>query len=669
MVDDRDDANDTLRPEPTLRGVGTHDIRSEAPTAPARPRPIEVEQTVAAPSTPGLRAQAAGSMPAGTDETLVAGSAERGGTTRPVGIRGATGATLTVLDSERYTLGSLIGQGGMGEVVLAFDEQIGREVAVKRIRADAPTGEELSRFVREARVQGRLQHPAVVPVHDLAFDKAGKPYFVMKRLSGTTMGELIAKLRTETDDEAQATRRRLLHAFADVCLAIEFAHSAGIIHRDLKPANIMLGDFGEVYVLDWGIARAVTEPDETGAPTSKELDLRLDSGETRAGTVLGTPAYMAPEQLAGDRAGPSADIYALGCILYEIACGEVLHAGRRSLTSILEALEARPSKVRPDSPPELDAICERATRLQPAERFGSARALGDAVQAFLDGDRDLAVRRELAQHHIGAARAALQRGDGDDGRREAMRAAGRALALDPTATEAADLVTRLMLEPPKETPVEVEKEIGRLDHANARTQGRLAAYSMIGYLAFVPLLVWTGVRSYAFVAAFAALAAASGAQVYLLTYRDHIARRGIYLNACINALLIALVCRMVGPFIIAPTLVTTTLIAYAAHPALGSIRVVALILSSGVAVPWALEALGLLDATYRFVGGELVLASPVLTFSAVPVQVAFAAMLVALVMIVALLTRGMALRQRQATRSLELQAWHLRQILPTHSAR
>jgi len=633
MVDERDGTNDTLR------------------------QSAEVAPTVAASNTPGL------------DATVAAGSAIPAVTTRPLGMRSAGGATIAVLDTGRYTLGSLIGQGGMGEVVLAFDEQIGREVAVKRIRSDAPSGEELSRFVREARVQGRLQHPAVVPVHDLAFDKDGKPYFVMKRLSGTTMGERIAKLRTEDETEAGATRRRLLRAFADVCLAIEFAHNAGIIHRDLKPANIMLGDFGEVYVLDWGIARAVTEPDETGAPMSKELDLRLDSGETRAGTVLGTPAYMAPEQLAGERAGPSADIYALGCMLYEIACGQVLHGGRRSLTSILKPLEARPSKLRADSPPELDAICERATQLAPGDRFSSARALGDAVQAFLDGDRDIAVRRELAQHHIAAAHAALQRGDGDEGRREAMRAAGRALALDPTAAEAADLVTRLMLEPPKETPVEVEKEIGRLDHANAQTQGRLAAYSMIGYLAFVPLLMWTGVRSYPFVAAFAALAVASGVQVYMLTYRDQISRGPIYLNACINAVLIGLICRMVGPFIIAPTLVTTTLIAYAAHPALGSIRIVALILSSGVAIPWGLEALGVLEGTYRFVDGELVLSSNVLTFSAVPVQVAFAAMLVALVTIVALLTRGMALRQRQATRSLELQAWHLRQILPTHSAR
>ena len=636
------------------------------------------DDTVAATPAPGPdlgsdATLAAGTLPArvGSAPTIAVSD---GGTTTPVGLRSAGGATLAALDT-RYTLGTLLGKGGMGEVVLAFDEQIGREVAVKRIRSDAPSAEELSRFLREARVQGRLQHPAVVPVHDLAFDKQGKPYFVMKRLSGTTMAELLAKVRSATDADAPALRRRLLRAFVDVCLAIEFAHEAGIIHRDLKPANIMLGDFGEVYVLDWGVARAVTDVEDSGAAASapklsKEVGLELDSGETRAGTVLGTPAYMAPEQLAGERADHAADIYALGCILYEIAAGEVLHGGRRSLTTILKPLDARPSKLRPDSPPELDAVCERATRLEPHTRYPSARALGDAVQAFLDGDRDLAVRKELAQTHLAAAREALARGDDETNRRDAVRAAGRALALDPTAADAADLVTRLMLEPPKETPLEVQRKIAQLETETARTQGRLAASSMIGYLAFVPLLLWTGVRDVTFVAAFAALALASGAQVWMLTQRDHISRRGIYLNACINALLIGLVCRMVGPFIIAPTLVTTTLMAYAAHPGLGSIRITATILTAAVAIPWTLEAIGVLSPTYRFTAtGELVLASPVLTFSAAPVQIAFAMLLVALVAVVALLTRGIALRQRQATHALELQAWHLRQIVPTQTPR
>src|SRR6185295_9876658 len=226
-----------------------------------------------------------------------------------------------------------------------------------------------------------------------------------------------------------------LRAFADVCLAIEFAHSRGIVHRDLKPANIMLGDFGEVYVLDWGVARALTDAAEPGGPPSGSRpaapDLRLDTGDTLVGTVLGTPAYMAPEQLAGERAGPAADIYALGCILYEVVTGAALHP-QRTIGAI--APIARPSTQRPDAPPELDAICERATAGDPAARYPSARALGDAVQAFLDGDRDVAARGALARHHIAEARAALAAGEGEVHRRTAMRAAGRALALDPTAT-------------------------------------------------------------------------------------------------------------------------------------------------------------------------------------------------------------------------------------------
>ena len=381
--------------------------------------------------------------------------------------------------------------------------------------------------------------------------------------------------------------------------------------------------------------------------------------------MLGTPAYMAPEQLAGDRAGPAADIYALGCILYEIAAGEPLHIHRRTPDQVVAAL---PSQKRADAPPELDAICERATQRDPAARYATPRALGDAVQAFLDGDRDIAMRKQLAATHIDEARAALARGETEANRRAAMRAAGRALALDPTAADAADLVTLLMLRPPTQVPIEVKQKIAAIDTDTAREQGRYAALSMLGYLGFVPLLLWTGVRDVTFVVAFAVLAAGSGAQVYLLTRGTTIARakRGIYLNACVNAVLIALIARMVGPFIIAPTLVVTTLMAYAAHPQFGDMRIMAVILGSSVVIPWGLELLGVLSSTYRFTEkGELVLHSDILTFSSAPDQIAFALLLVSLVAVVGLLSRMMAMRQREATRQLEIQAWHLRQVVPT----
>jgi hypothetical protein len=570
------------------------------------------------------------------------------------GRRGAMPEPPRVLDpTRRYVLGEVLGRGGMGEVVLATDEQIGREVAVKRIRSTTPTAEELARFVREARVQGRLEHPAVVPVHDLAVDRNGKPFFVMKRLSGKPLSELIA-----VRGEDPTIDKRLLRAFADVCLAVEFAHEQGIVHRDLKPANVMLGDFGEVYVLDWGIARTDAE---TAAPAAtNHADLQLESGETRVGTVLGTPAYMAPEQLAGERAGRAADIYALGCILYEIVACEPLHTRPRSLAT---AIVARPSVKRPGSPPELDAICERATALDPAARFPSARVLGARVQAYLDGDRDVAARVQLARDHIDRARSALAE-PGEDARRRAMQDAGRALALDPTAADAAEIVTQLMLVPPSEMPAEVAANIAYQDAETARAQGKLAAATMAGYIAFLPLLWWTGIKDAVFVTAFELTAAASGVQIYVMTRRTSVPVFGIYLSAVINAVLIGLLCRMVGPFIIAPSIAGAALIAFAAHPKFGHIGVIAAMLGAGVAVPWTLELAGVLPATYRFHDGVLELRSDIIEFHDAPVQTAFAALLVILLGEVALFSRALALKQRAASRQLELQAWHLKQIMP-----
>ncbi|HEX4421657.1 MAG TPA: serine/threonine-protein kinase [Kofleriaceae bacterium] len=649
-----DDDNDTVRGEraalPTLPGIGSHGVGDLG------------HATTSAGHTPPVRA------------------ALNPPVAQPLRVRHEM-SKLPVGDIARYQLRHVLGEGGMGEVVLAYDKHIDREVAIKRIRNAAPTAEELARFVREARAQGSLEHPAVVPVHDLAVDRDGRPFFVMTRLSGTTMLELLARLRAGDEPDEAAARLRLLRAFVEVCLAVEFAHSRKIVHRDLKPANVMLGDFGEVYVLDWGVARPMTDVGldapvdafDVEGPTSLSLvapDLRLDTGDTQIGTVLGTPAYMAPEQLAGDRAGPAADIYSLGCILFEITAGVALHPEKRNVGEALTQPVARPSNYRPDAPPELDTICDLATRIEPHGRYRSARALGNAVQAFLDGDRDVSARAALAKEHIVRARAALSRGEDEAQRRIAMQAAGRALALDPTATEAADLVTHLMLKPPKHPPAEVEHRLEQIDIESAQHQGRLAASAMLGYLAFVPLMLWTGVRDPVFVVAFAVLALASVIHIITLSRRTDISRLRIYGNACLNAVLIGLVAHIVGPFIIAPTLAATTLIAYAAHPKLGRVPVMAAILGASVMVPWTLELCGVVAPTYRFTpGGELVLGSSVVRFSSGPVQIAFALLLVALLTVVGILSRGLARRQRDATRQLELQAWHLRQVVPSATPR
>ncbi|MBP9084562.1 MAG: serine/threonine protein kinase [Kofleriaceae bacterium] len=556
-----------------------------------------------------------------------------------------------------------LGHGGMGEVLVAYDERIGREVALKRMLEAEPCSDDLTRFVREAKVQGRLDHPAVVPVYDLANDDEGRPYFVMKRLRGKSLSFLLLK---PTEDIA-GLRRRLWRAFVDVCMAIEFAHQKSVIHRDLKPANIMLGDFGEAYVLDWGVARTIavegqTHPLAGGANADEEID----GEETLVGTVLGTPGYMAPEQVSGERVGPAADIYALGCILYEISTGQRLHpnAAKGEVAGIFLGVDARPSRVEPDSPPELDAICQRATAVEPAHRFASARDLADAVQRFLDGERDVNVRSALAAEHVVEARTALESGVGGHARREAMRAAGRALALDPASRDAADLVAQLVLTPPRETPPEVTTRLAALDDEHARTQGRRQAWSLLMYCLFIPVMFWTGVRSWPVVAALAPLAVLTAGHIWWITRTPGLTSSSLYLNVAFNALLIAFVVRVSSPFFFAPTLVAITLMAYMAHPRFGRAPVVAALLSSGVLVPWLLEELGVLSPTYRFVNGGMELHSPVVYFSALPMHVASVAALVAASVVIIALSRNIAARQRHAAERLETAAWQIRDLVP-----
>ncbi len=567
------------------------------------------------------------------------------------------------LAAQRYRIGMPLGRGGMGEVLVAYDERIGREVALKRMLEAEPHGDDLTRFVREAKVQGRLDHPAVVPVYDLANDDDGRPYFVMKRLRGKPLSFLLSK---PTEDIA-ALRRRLWRAFVDICMAIEFAHQKSVIHRDLKPANIMLGDFGEAYVLDWGVARTIavegqTHPLAGGADADEEID----GEETLLGTVLGTPGYMAPEQVSGERVGPAADIYSLGCILYEISTGQRLHpnAANGEVAGLFMGVDARPSRLEPDSPPELDAICQRATAVEPSQRFASARDLANAVQRFLDGERDVNVRATLAAEHVLEARTALESGVGGQARRDAMRAAGRALALDPLSRDAAELVAQLVLTPPRETPPEVKARIAALDDEHARTQGRRQAWSLSLYCFFIPFMLWTGVRAWPIVVALAPLAVLTAVHIWWITRKPGLTLSSLYVNVALNALLIALIVRVSSPFCFAPTLVAITLMAYMAHPRFGRASVVAALLSCGVLVPWLLEEIGVLSPTYRFVNGGLELQSSALNFSALPMQVASLGALGSACIVVIALSRNIAARQRHAAERLETAAWQIRDLVP-----
>jgi serine/threonine-protein kinase len=280
----------------------------------------------------------------------------------------------------RYQIRDVLGIGGMGEVRLCRDEAIGRDVALKTlIDARQASAHAQRRFLREARVQGQLEHPSIVPVYDLGTAPGGELFFTMRRVRGHTLAEILEALASgDAAMAASYSRRKLLGAFVRVCLAIDYAHARGVLHRDLKPSNLMLGDFGEVYVLDWGIARLVSEQATSAPIVVARADL------VNEGSMVGTPGYMSPEQLfgLGDIQDARTDVYSLGAILFEILTFRRLHVGE-SFEALAKSTGAstgeRASAVASEVPPELDEICARAASRDRQSRFASARELADAI--------------------------------------------------------------------------------------------------------------------------------------------------------------------------------------------------------------------------------------------------------------------------------------------------
>jgi len=561
----------------------------------------------------------------------------------------------------RYRLGAVLGRGGMGEVVSARDEQIGRSVAIKRMRAAAPSADTTARFIREAKIQGRLDHPAVVPVHELWRDDQGQPFFVMKQLTGVTLADVLAS--NDPELTKKYSRQRLLRAFCEVCLAVEFAHTHAIVHRDLKPANIVLGDFGEVYVIDWGIARVAG--DEAMRASFGDV-VPLDDTGTVAGSILGTPGYMSPEQIRGDAdLDGRSDVYALGCILFEILTAAALHPrGHAALASTLEGVDAKPSTRAPDREiaPELDAICLAATMLDRADRYATARDLGDAVQQFLDGDRDLELRKDLARAALETARAALARGTGTAERTTALRAAARALALDPKAREPAELVGMLMLEPPAEVPPEVEREIETLEEAAMKSQARLSAFAIAGYFVFFPLLYWAGWREAWYLIAGPVLVTVLFGFALLLT-RHSTAAIG-WTTFGLNLLVILLLSRVMTPFLVAPGLALISAMIYAMHPIYRRVWIVALGSLAAVFAPLVAELTGLTSRTTRTIGPDIVFHTPTNHLDETVTMVGLVLFVTAIVVMAVLIARSLASNRTTIQRRLFLQAWQLRQLVP-----
>ncbi|PPD35707.1 MAG: serine/threonine protein kinase [Methylomonas sp.] len=312
---------------------------------------------------------------------------------------------LTILD--------MLDQGGIGRVHLAYDETIGRRVALKELRDEytqpnASNAEVINTFIHEAKITGKLEHPGIIPVYELGHRNDGSPYYVMRYVKGETLEQSLKKCIASETQSAFARRLKLLDILIAVCDTLAYAHSKGVIHRDLKPANIISGGFGETIVLDWGLAQAVEDSDNTYFYREVLTHQRHTLSDLSTSEVMGTPAYMAPEQFNGS-AGKTSDVYSLGVILFRILSGTLPYRGSlEDIQSQIESPAASPSpkSINPAAQVELVAICEKAMHKNPVERFADAGELALQLKAFREGrivniyaySRQELLRRFLSQN-------------------------------------------------------------------------------------------------------------------------------------------------------------------------------------------------------------------------------------------------------------------------------
>ncbi len=361
-----------------------------------------------------LQAPASTAAPTQTPDADAASTRPPGGTDGEVPTAPRSGAAGLPGLPPRYRLGARLGAGGHGAVWAATDTLLGRPVAIKALHPSLGASTVVRRsFLAEAHVTARLDHPGIVAVHDRGELSGGRLWFAMKRVEGETFRTVIAALHTRArtgswDDTGEGwTLHRAVDVLARVADAVAYAHSKRILHRDLKPSNLMVGAFGAVYVMDWGLARlldAAAPPPRSALPASGDGDGR----HTRAGGALGTPAYMSPEQARGDleALGPPSDVYSLGCVLFELLSGRAPFQGdalsilRQVLTGPVPRVEAAVARGHAPLPPALVALCDQATELRPDDRPPDAGAFGQALRDWLDGR----ARRARAMDRVQAAR-------------------------------------------------------------------------------------------------------------------------------------------------------------------------------------------------------------------------------------------------------------------------
>jgi WD40 repeat protein/tetratricopeptide (TPR) repeat protein/tRNA A-37 threonylcarbamoyl transferase component Bud32 len=317
------------------------------------------------------------------------------------------------LPPSRYQPIQFHAAGNLGEVLLAQDPELNRSVALKRIQerhADNP--ESRRRFLREAEITGRLEHPGVVPVHGLGQDAEGRPCYAMRFIQGESLKDAIVRFHAQEKPgrdpgERRLALRQLLTSFVAVCKTMAYAHSRGVLHRDLKPANIMLGKYGETLVVDWGLARTFERDEVARSHGEASLQPGLDGGggETQVGSMLGTPAFASPEQAAGhwDLVGPASDIFSLGATLYNLLTNASPYQGEAVQEIIAQASMGEvvpPRQRKKNIPRALEGICLKAMAKKRQDRYATALDLAADVEHWL-ADEPVRAHQESLLEQMG----------------------------------------------------------------------------------------------------------------------------------------------------------------------------------------------------------------------------------------------------------------------------
>ena len=299
---------------------------------------------------------------------------------RPDEVASAPSADLPVRDRDRYEFGDEHARGGLGKIMLAHDRDLDRKVAVKELLNQSNTAQ--ARFVREAMITARLEHPAIVPVHEAGRWSSGEPFYAMKMVSGRSLSEVIKETST------LEARLALLPNVIAVADAIAYAHSELVIHRDLKPSNVMVGAYGETVVIDWGLAKDMSRPDEAAELLAGPYRTAAEEGLTTVGAVMGTPAYMPPEQAEGLPVDERADVYSIGAILYHVLTGDPPYRADSSdeVLELVKKAELVPVKNRVAAVPgDLAAIVGKAMAQKPGDRYSSGRELAKDLRRYQSG--------------------------------------------------------------------------------------------------------------------------------------------------------------------------------------------------------------------------------------------------------------------------------------------